>query len=111
MRKDWPVNRHTRQILPSAIITLSTNDAPGPALLLHLALQVAAGHVQTDAVAEDVFLRIRRFDIPPACADRHHQLDFMVQVAGERGVVHLAGLAGSDHDVSDARGLASRSRS
>ena len=68
-------------------------DAPGTALLLHVVLQVAAGHVQADAIAPDVLGRVGRRDVAPAAADGHDQFDLMVQVLGQARVGHLAGLA------------------
>src|SRR5512133_2014999 len=41
----------------------SLADAPGPALLLHLALQVAACHVQADGITPDVALHVGGLDV------------------------------------------------
>jgi hypothetical protein len=78
-------------------------DAPRAALLFHLVLQVAACHVQAHGITVNVLGRVGGWDIPAAQADGHHQFDFVVQVVGEAGVRHGAGLAGFDHDQTVSR--------
>ena len=65
---------------------------PRQAFRLGRCLQVAAGEVQADAVAEDEFVRIGRIDRARRriAAERHHQFDFVVQVAGAGRIGHLA---------------------
>ncbi|EEF93376.1 Tat pathway signal sequence domain protein, partial [Catenibacterium mitsuokai DSM 15897] len=67
---------------------------PGQALGLGLGLQVAAGQVEADGVAVDQRLRILRRERAGrgVAAQRHHQFDLVVQVAGAGRVGH--GLAG-----------------
>ena len=55
---------------------------PRAAHFLRLALQVAARHVEPDAVAEDVVERFLDRDVRAALADRDDHLDLVVQVFG-----------------------------
>nr|GEU28366.1 hypothetical protein [Tanacetum cinerariifolium] len=69
-------------------------DFPGTAGVAHLELQVAARHVETDRVAEDVAGRVFHGDIAAALADGDHQFALVVQVARLRRVRQLGHLAG-----------------
>jgi hypothetical protein len=53
-------------------------------------LQIAARHVQADAVAEDVVVRFFRVDAPAALADGDHHLRLVVVIRGLGRVVHIA---------------------
>ena len=76
-------------------------DAPGAAGFFHLALQVAACHVQANGIAKDVLVRVGSQDVFTAGANGHDQLDFMVKVFGQAGVGDRPRLAGfhNDHTV------------
>ncbi len=63
-------------------------NAPGAALLFHVVLQIAARHVQAYGIAPDMFHGLRGRNVFAAFANRYHQLDFVVQIAGQRGVGH-----------------------
>jgi hypothetical protein len=53
-------------------------------------LQVAARHVEADAVAEDVLIRFLGVDAAAALADGHHHFGFIVEVRRLRRIVHVA---------------------
>ncbi|MNT07977.1 hypothetical protein D3C72_1427010 [compost metagenome] len=55
-------------------------DFPGAAHLAHLHLQVAAGHVEADGIAPDVFECLFDRDIRTSLADHGHQLGLVVVV-------------------------------
>jgi hypothetical protein len=59
---------------------------PRTARIFHLPLQIAARHVETDRVAVDMLARLFHRDITATLADRHHQLAFIVVIAGLRRV-------------------------
>src|SRR5450830_51635 len=59
-------------------------DFPWAAGVLHLALQVAARHVEADRITEDVAGRVVDGDVRAALADGDHQLALEVEV-GRRG--------------------------
>ena len=63
-------------------------NTPGAALLLHLVLQVAPRHVQADRIAVNMRGRIGGADLRTAHANGHDQLNFVVQIGGQRGVGH-----------------------
>src|SRR6185312_1698954 len=66
-------------------------DAPRAAELLHLALQVAACHVESHRIAVDAALRIARGQVAATLAHGNHQLDLMVQVLREARVTKHTG--------------------
>ena len=51
-------------------------------------LQVAAGHVEADGVAEDAVERRPGGNVAAAAGQRHHQLDLVLQVGRARRIVH-----------------------
>ena len=58
---------------------------PRPAHLLGLGLEVAAGHVEADPVAEDVLQRGLHGDVGPTARQRDDELDLVVEVIGGDG--------------------------
>ena len=55
-------------------------------MLTHLDLQISAGHVQTHGVAKDMVAGLLDRNVFSRLANRHHQLNFIVEVAGQGGV-------------------------
>ncbi|OCB48293.1 hypothetical protein A5721_05110 [Mycobacterium vulneris] len=70
---------------------------PRPAELLGLVLQIAAGQVDADAVAPDQAQSIVRCHVAASGAQRHHELDLVVERRGQRRVGDDA--LGNDHRV------------
>ncbi len=68
-------------------------DAPRVAAALGGGLDIAERHVEADAVAEHVAQGVFGADVPPAGADRDHDLDFVMQAQGERRARHHAAVA------------------
>ena len=61
---------------------------PRPAHLLRLALDVAAGHVEPDAIAPHMLERLLDGDVLPALGDRDHHLDLVVDVLRAHRIRH-----------------------
>jgi hypothetical protein len=55
-------------------------DLPRPALLLHLALQIAPGHVEPEAITEHVIERVPDRNVAAAAAQCHYRLDLVMHV-------------------------------
>ena len=66
-------------------------NAPRTALFLHVVLQIATRHVQAHGIAVNVLHGIGRRDVFAAFANRHHQLNFVVEILGLAGVGDGAG--------------------
>lgn len=60
----------------------SLAQLPGTPELFGLVLQVAAGHVQADRIAEDMVEGLLDGNVPSALGQRHHQFDLEVVIAG-----------------------------
>ena len=73
-------------------------DIPRATEFFGFVLQVAARHVKADGVTVDVLHGVGRLDVFAAGANRHHQLDLMVEILRQAGVRHVAGLAVFNHD-------------
>ena len=65
----------------------SLANAPGPALLFHLALDVTTRHVQAHRVTPDVAGGVGRFDVAAAFANGHHQFNLVMEIGRQAGVV------------------------
>ncbi len=73
---------------------------PRTAHVLRLVLQVAAGHVEADAVAEDVFQGLVDRNVGAARLHGDDQLHLVVQILGRRRIGDLGRILGvaADHD-------------
>src|SRR5689334_11072492 len=80
-------------------------DFPWPLDVARGDLQVAPRQVDADAVAPHAVERLFLRDVAPAGFQRHHHLDLVVQVAGERRIRHGAAVM---HDR--VRGLCEEKR-
>src|SRR5882757_3497898 len=65
-------------------------DLPGLLHLLHVGLAIAARHVEADGVAVDMLVGLLGGNVHGAGLHRHHQFRFILEVAGEFRVAHLA---------------------
>jgi hypothetical protein len=71
-------------------------DAPGTTLLLHLALQVAPRHIQTNGITVHMRHCLTGGNIAATLADRDHQLNLVVQVLSQARIRHVSGLTIGD---------------
>ena len=84
-------------------------NAPRATGFFHLTLKITACHVQAHGIAKNMLVSVGGLNIFTAFANGHDQLDFVVQVVGEAGVGHRAGLARfNSHDA--IRGLEEKKR-
>src|SRR5439155_13897074 len=65
-------------------------EIPGPPVVLPPLLQVAARHVEADAIAEDMIVGLPRVDAVPAPGDRYHHFRLVMVVVRLRRVMHYA---------------------
>ena len=65
-------------------------EVPGPRQLLRLGLEIAARQVDAHGVGQDVVSRLLGRDVAPALAQRHHELDLVVQILGGGRIGNLA---------------------
>ena len=64
-------------------------------MLLRLALQVAARHVEADGIAEDMVERLFGAGCSRRPSKRHDELDLVMHVAGGGGVGEVAAVRGT----------------
>src|SRR5580704_14140883 len=65
-------------------------DLPGPLDVARGDLQIAACQVDADAVAVDAGKRVFDLDVAATAFERHHQVDLVMHVLGQRRVGHRA---------------------
>src|SRR5687768_4855096 len=70
----------------------SLADLPWPPVLLAFALQIAAGHVEADAIAPDASERLIERNIAAALAERDHQFDLVMHVVRFIGVGEITAI-------------------
>jgi len=65
-------------------------DLPRPLDVARGDLQIAPGQIDADAIAVDAGERVLGFDVSAAAFERHHQLDLVLHVLGQRRLRHGA---------------------
>src|SRR5688572_21556834 len=80
--------RHQRRARPRRLERLS--DLPWAAHVLCLALQVAPGHVEGDAIAVNAIQRLFDRNVGATALQRHDHLDLVMDVVGRRRIGKLA---------------------